>query len=227
MFYLIKKYKILTLLGCLVLSNIYAQKAECEVIMQGLNTTYKGGCKKGKAFGEGIATGELGKYEGSFKKGLPNGTGKLMYAEGTFYEGQWKFGKRHGEGKMVFNNDSTQIGFWESGEYIGRYPYAYKVTETYGPIRVSIKKMNDVGDKIDIVFVRNGLRNLQDVVTMNAQGDSGNYQEGQYMGYQNVVYPFEGSLTGNVKNLMHTTNILMRVRYNIYHQGHWQLVINY
>ena len=85
----------------------------------------------------------------------------------------------------------------------------------------------DVGDKIDIIFVRNGMRTLQDVVTMNSQGDSGVYQEGQFMGYQGVAYPFQGALTGEVKNLMHTTNNLIRVRYDIYHQGHWQLVINY
>jgi len=225
---LINKFRVVFLFGYLICASTIAQnKKECEVIMQGLNDTYEGECKKGIANGEGTASGELGHYKGSFKKGFPNGEGKLTYGEETYYEGEWKYGKRHGEGQMVFNKDSAQVGYWEDGEYIGKYRYEYKVTETFGPIRVSIKKLDDVGDKIDIIFVRNGMRTLQDVVTMNSQGDSGVYQEGQFMGYQGVAYPFQGALTGEVKNLMHTTNNLIRVRYDIYHQGHWQLVINY
>ena len=51
-----------------------AQTANCNVLLDAIKGTYTGGCKNGKADGEGVAQG-TDSYEGSFKNGLPEGIG--------------------------------------------------------------------------------------------------------------------------------------------------------
>ena len=220
------KQLLVSLLGVFLVFNTYAQN-ECEVVKEGINDIYKGECKKGVAHGDGVSEGSLGKYEGSFKKGFPHGQGKLTYSEGVYYEGEWKFGDRDGEGKMIFSPDSIQDGYWEDDLFIGKYKYPYKITSTYGPIRVSLKKMSDSGERVDIVFMRNGQRTMSDVTSLNCQGDSGSYQEGQFLGYTGVTFPFIGKVDGTVNNVLRTAQNLITLKYEIYEPGIWQVVIHY
>ncbi|MDH5365761.1 MAG: hypothetical protein OEW67_02175 [Cyclobacteriaceae bacterium] len=205
----------------------FSQDKNCKVIKIGIEETYEGECKRGLANGNGKATGELGTYVGLFKKGMPNGLGKLTYSNDHYYEGKWKYGKKHGEGVLVYPADSTVRGFWEEDVYIGEYPSPYKIVSQYGSAKISIRKVNDTGDNIEIIFIRNGMKTQQDVVQLMTQNSSGVLQEGQFLGFQNVVYPFDGRIECQVKNLMHTSNNIISLVYKIYEKGKWQVVINY
>ena len=56
-------------------------------------------------------------YEGEWKKGNPNGMGKMTYADGSVYKGQWVNGQRCGEGSMFYADGSEYEGNWKEGKY--------------------------------------------------------------------------------------------------------------
>ncbi|HEX5742262.1 MAG TPA: hypothetical protein VFY09_00005, partial [Flavobacteriaceae bacterium] len=51
--------------------SLFAQ-SDCKVLNDSINQSYAGKCKKGLAYGKGIAKG-IDTYEGNFKNGLPHG----------------------------------------------------------------------------------------------------------------------------------------------------------
>lgn len=59
-------------------------------------------------------------YEGEWKKGTPNGKGKMIYANGDIYVGQWIFGEIEGQGSMTYKNGNYYEGEWKKGEYYGK-----------------------------------------------------------------------------------------------------------
>ena len=59
------------------------------------------------------------KYEGEFKNGKKNGTGKIVYEEdGAIYEGDWQNDQKHGRGKS-FINGCVYIGGYKFGKRDG------------------------------------------------------------------------------------------------------------
>ena len=54
-------------------------------------------------------------YEGEWKKGQPNGFGKMIYANGNTYEGYWENGLPNGEGKMTCVTGFIYENYWENG----------------------------------------------------------------------------------------------------------------
>lgn len=55
-------------------------------------------------------------YEGEWKKGQPNGFGKMIYANGDVYEGNWVLGKMEGQGVMTNQRENiTYNGTWKNG----------------------------------------------------------------------------------------------------------------
>ena len=79
--------------------NLFSQEenASCKVLLSEISEVYNGNCKDGFAHGKGIARG-IDIYQGRFKKGLPHGTGKYIWKDGSYYEGSWKNGKKSGSG---------------------------------------------------------------------------------------------------------------------------------
>jgi len=226
-----KKIKFLLIISFIVqaisVSIVMAQKQDCEVRQIGISKEYNGECKKGLAHGSGVASGELGTYNGNFTKGLPSGNGKMEYVNGQSYDGEWKLGLKNGKGVMTISKDSTLIGFWKEDKYIGEYEYPYKILSTYGSIRVSIRKVGDDGNKIDLVFMRQGMINQKDIIRLALQSDSGVEQRGQYLGYLDVNFPFEGKIDCDVKNMTGSTDYTVSVRYKIFEKGHWRVSIDY
>ncbi len=47
--------------------------------------------------------------------GDPNGTGKLMFYDGSFHIGEFRKGKRHGKGAFHFADGMVHEGVWQDG----------------------------------------------------------------------------------------------------------------
>lgn len=54
-------------------------------------------------------------YEGKWKRGTPNGLGKMIFANGNIYEGQWVNGVANGRGIQKYANGDVYDGDWLNG----------------------------------------------------------------------------------------------------------------
>ncbi len=204
-----------------------AQEKDCEVRLEGLNTEYKGDCKRGLAHGEGTAKGEIGEYTGKFKKGEPQGLGKISYVNGISYDGEWKAGLKDGEGVMRFPQDSVLRGFWKEDRYVGEYEYPYEIISNFGSAKMRFKKVNDTGANLQIDFLRQGRFSMGDVVSLSLQNDSGNQQVGMINGFFDVVFPFTGRVEAVVNNLTQTMTYRITIDFRIYEPGDYRIVVDY
>lgn len=122
--------KIITITSLIfTMLNSWAQNSTCIVSLDSLKGTYDGECSNGKANGEGRAIG-VDMYEGAFKNGLPDGTGKYSWRRGGYYYGSWKKGLKEGKGEFhlpINGVDSAIIGYWKRDRYIGEYEKQYVI----------------------------------------------------------------------------------------------------
>jgi hypothetical protein len=125
----------------------------CEVAVAALKGTYEGECSKGKANGEGTATG-TDTYKGTFKNGYPEGTGKYTWKNGDYYFGNWKKGVKEGKGEMhtmINGKDSVLTGYWKKDVYSSEYEHPFKIYSTTTEIgRVEVSKIKKDGTSIQI-----------------------------------------------------------------------------
>lgn len=116
-------------------SFIYAQKGDssCKVTLEKLAGIYTGDCKHGLANGKGDAQG-LNHYTGSFKDGMPDGTGIYYYNDSEFYDGNFQDGIKEGKGEMHYvrkgMTDSIIKGYWSADEFRGKKYITYNFTST-------------------------------------------------------------------------------------------------
>ena len=170
------------------------KKGDCKVLKEGIQEHYEGKCKNGLANGKGIAKG-INIYNGSFKKGLPSGKGKLTFANGNYYEGQFKKGMMDGKGKLVFKIDdinSVRIGVWKNDKYIGKVKIPdYKVKWDRGIDRYSFRRISDsyssASNKVKIKFMQNGSFNTS-ISDIRLEGSDGNRIETpNYIGFETIL----------------------------------------
>lgn len=227
--YKMNKFIILLLTSCFSLSNIgFTQDVGCKVLMNGLDKTYSGDCKKDLANGQGIANGILGKYVGEFKKGFPHGTGKLEFTRGSFYEGEWSRGMRDGKGKYFYSADSIVDGYWQRNVYLGKYQYPYKVVASRGPLRYKITRIGASPYGIEVQFKRNGIRTMDDIVSISTQYNSGSQlEQNNYIGFEQVEFPFEGRFLLTINNTLRTNTYTADFEFHIYQAGKWIVTIDY
>ena len=131
-----------TLLAIMIFISGYALAQECKVLKTEISASYHGDCKNGLAQGKGIAKG-LDSYEGEFIKGLPDGTGTYIWANGDNYKGNWKKGLKDGRGIYVWHTakgDSTLTGVWRKDKYQGSGISPYRVSQSEGVPRYTISK---------------------------------------------------------------------------------------
>ncbi len=79
----------------------------CYVADVRLRGSYKGECRKGKAYGRGKAVG-IDTYQGGFINGIQNGRGTYVWANGDRYVGQFKEGEAYGRGMMIYADGTKE-----------------------------------------------------------------------------------------------------------------------
>ena len=115
--------------------------------MKELAGSYTGECKNGLANGNGEARG-YNYYKGSFKAGMPNGTGTYYYSEYEYYIGDFQDGIKEGKGEMHYAGkdkpDSIIKGYWSGGEFRGnKYTtYSFSTTEQFDQTEITPSKVS-------------------------------------------------------------------------------------
>lgn len=200
---------------------------DCEVDMASISGSYEGDCKRGKAHGEGKATGD-DTYEGEFKKGLPDGKGKYTWSNGNYYEGEWEEGIKVGEGKMVIKRedeaDSVLTGFWEADKYLGKYEQPYEVG-SYTPNinKLQVIKKGATPNQMNINIMR--MNQPVNISNLNITSNNGNFFSNQFVVEQ---FPFEAEIEFNAAAAtgFGSSNERFKCEVKILEDGNWQIIIN-
>ena len=100
----------------LLLLPIASLAADCRVLDPELQGAYEGGCRKGLAHGEGVATGSA-EYRGEFRNGMKHGTGVKTWAWGDRYEGGFVTDRKSGKGMYTWGAGSP----WAGERFVGDY----------------------------------------------------------------------------------------------------------
>lgn len=115
------------------LSGYYAlpgfTQDDCDVRMPELQGSYEGGCRWGRAHGEGVAEGE-DYYKGEFRRGWPHGEGIYKWDNGDVYEGEWRNGRRSGDGTYEWSSGEVYEGGWKNDMRHGEGEYRFFVNDS-------------------------------------------------------------------------------------------------
>ncbi len=123
-FMLTNLLKVIFSLGMISLTVPVLSPNECEVLMPGLEGTYEGECRRGRAHGTGVAEGR-DRYEGEFRRGWPHGEGKYTWANGDVYQGEWRNGRREGQGTYEWVTGEVYEGEWKQDMRHGQGEYSF------------------------------------------------------------------------------------------------------
>ena len=210
------------------LIHIYAQNADCKVLMPEISGTYVGDCKNSLAHGKGTATG-TDKYEGQFNKGLPHGKGTYTWKNGPVYTGEWSKGLRNGAGTMVYfteKGDSTVKGYWRDDYYLGEeYIPPYSITRKDDLLSCNFRRL-DKGSEVIIKFMMKGQVNPS-VKGLSMAFTSGvRFKSGTYEGVQAVNYPLDIKITYTTNNPVSRSSFDVVFECTINEPGKWEITLN-
>ena len=210
----------------LITCPVYSQ-LECKVLVPALSGEYDGGCKKGLAHGNGIAKG-TDRYEGRFVKGYPQGKGRYEWSTGEYYEGDWKKGLRDGKGSYHFyysTKDTVFAGMWKQDKYIGPDYGRPKVTQQLNVSRVDFSKVGD-GQKVEVGIFQGG-NPASELYNFTIAASSGSeYEVGQKVGFNSVIFPFTCRITYSSLNAFRTQSFDCIVEIEISEPGNWLVKIH-
>lgn len=209
--------------------NSYSQKDsnDCRVLLYQISKHYEGDCKNGLADGKGKAVG-IDTYEGKFKKGLPNGTGTYTWKNGNIYTGEWKKGKRSGKGTLYSAANNEKINaYWKNDEFVKEIKIPeYKIEEKYNVQSVSVRKINETGNKVTISLKRDGrlTSNQEDI---NIVVTNGVLSESQYFLYNWVTFPWNCNIRFTTSTRLSAYKYNVNVKVKIDKPGEWEITVNY
>ena len=224
------KYFIIFLSFFLIItvSNQITAQEDCRVLNPGIDSIYKGKCKKGFAHGKGYAIGK-DTYLGRFANGLPDGKGTYTWANGNTYNGDWSAGKRNGEGILIVKSeekDSIVAGIWENDKYIGPKPAPPRVITKVGVDRFVFKRISDAKDRVLVNTLQNGMKNTT-VSNFLLSATSGvETSLGLLAGYEYIEFPV------NVRVSYMTLSKLKTIEYQVIFEcvisepGDWRVDIH-
>ena len=220
--------KMTVLLFVMIFIANYSIAQECKVLKTEISTSYQGECKNGMAQGKGIAKGQ-DSYDGEFNKGLPDGDGTYIWANGAIYKGNWKKGMRDGKGSYVWhtaNGDSTLAGVWRKDKYLGTGIPPYRVLQAESVPRYTISKGLAVGNKITFRFIRGG-KSTSQVNNLNVTLSSGNENlVGTYLEIKDAVFPVSIKLNFSVPNLLNSYEYNCIFNLTINESASWDVILN-
>ncbi len=218
--------RIIYIVFFLISGNILiAQEGACKVLLPRLTGTYTGDCRKGLAHGKGSATG-IDRYEGEFRKGLPEGLGLYRWENGTYYEGYFKQGLREGSGRMVYGSDSVRTGYWRADRYIGeKETKRYEVLQSRFVARSAFVKTANTPNQVKIKLTLAGSPNttVQDFSMSPSSGDE--FRPGNAYGLQNVTFPVNIRLQYRTWNVMRTVQTDVTFEFIINEPGTWEVTV--
>ena len=200
---------------------------DCKVLLADLDSTYIGECKNGLAHGQGEAWGEF-HYTGKFVKGLPHGKGKAEYPDGKSYDGSWKKGLRDGKGILSYKEGNEVIEktfIWSKGKVSKEVlPPSYKVITKRNVTRLRIYSQ---GGGNAVWFSPTSVGNVDSQnENMRVTGSNGTeITLGSKIGFENVSFPFSGSIRYMTWNQMHTSKFEVFVEIEILEPGNWVVEI--
>jgi len=202
---------------------------ECKVLLSTISEEYNGDCKEGLAHGKGLAKG-VDSYEGKFKNGLPHGKGKYVWANGDIYNGVWKIGKKSGKAIMYTASTQKELkGIWKNDEFYKEIvDPPYQVVRREGITGINFYEKNDSEPfRIKVVFQRDGSRSgFADNLDLMSSTGRATISNG-FTGYENMKFPFEGTIEFTGISKMGTTTIDYKVRFEITKPSNWEIVIRY
>lgn len=203
-------------------------QSSCRVALDGLQGSYQGECRKGKAHGEGVAEGSIGIYNGDFLKGYPDGKGTMEYADGRVYKGDWRKGEKDGEGVMTAANGEKTEGYWKNDEYQGKYKESYRINSSRGIVRASFRKIGDQENTIELRFRQAGVDAKGKIDQLLLQNSSGTWQHTiPFTGFENVEYPFKGRVDFHAPNQLRTQVSQNVVDFTINEPGRWEIMFTF
>ena len=219
--------KISSVIFILLFSTLMSVKAQdkCQVLLNGIDSSYTGGCRKGLADGQGEAWG-TDHYTGTFKKGLPHGNGTYEYSDGSVYKGMWMMGQKHGEGQMTFKfhgKDTVQIGAWENDKFVGKKSNdpGYKIIMSQSLERVRIYKQAE-GEEVHVIFkpVSAGALDLTNLQMSSSSGVETELLNSE-VEYSRCLFPFSIRISFNKWNKFQTMRVDVRFEAEIRVPGLW------
>ncbi|MEI6139166.1 MAG: hypothetical protein WCP85_07870 [Mariniphaga sp.] len=208
-------------------SNVFSQET-CKVLKPEISGKYIGDCKNGLADGKGLAEG-IDKYEGKFKKGLPNGQGTYTWSTGEVYKGSWFEGKKHGEGKFTFKSnekDSTANGIWKNDVFLRtKVENPYNIHRVNGIKRYNVYRSGD-GDKVMLAIMKDGNNNstVRGLTFFCTSGMT--YSVGPKLGYEGVMFPCTLRIIYTTSNSYNTASIACEFEVEIKTPGIWDIKLD-
>jgi len=221
-----KKFKIalLTFVFSICFIFTFAQ-SDCKVLKPEISENYSGKCKKGYAHGKGIASG-VDTYEGSFRKGLPDGKGTYVWSTGETYSGNWKEGKRDGEGVFTYTMDGEEIvmdGIWKDDEFIGEKLPNPRVLNSSNVERYSFRKTGDIKNRVLVDLYQNGARNTSVENYMLATSSGYETNLGHSRGYEGITFPVIIKVSYTTYNKLKTYKYNVAFEFEIFQPGDWRV----
>ena len=221
--------KIRLLIFLIILTPVLSvAQDECKVLLPALDSLYKGSCKNGLAHGKGEAWGDF-HYKGNFKKGYPHGKGIAVYPDSLVYNGYWKKGLRNGKGTISHLSDDVReekIWIWRDDEKVREIvPSDYKIITKRNVERLRIY---DEGGRSGVWFIPKSQGGLIDqYADMRILGDSGSQVKmPQRIGYENVTFPFRGSIKYYAWNKLRSMQYEIFVEIEVNKPGNWVVEIH-
>lgn len=221
-----KRYLKNYLITLLIITSPFILNSQetCKVLVPEIAEQYIGKCKKGLANGKGLAIG-IDRYDGSFRKGYPEGQGTYTWSSGEVYKGQWIEGKRNGIGTLSYSVDDklvVQEGIWEDDKYIGPEPEKPKVLTSISIERYNFQRQGE-GSQVVINFYLSGSNNV-DLENFSAVATSGTkFESPGKVGFESIVFPFICKISYNSWNKTRTSRVLTRFEFEIPDSGRWTL----
>jgi hypothetical protein len=211
------------ILLCGMLPLRLSGQQSCKVLLPALDSVYSGKCKNGLAHGQGEAWGKF-YYKGRFEAGYPDGTGRAEYRDGSIYDGSWVKGLRQGTGELTWTQDgklTTKNYVWAADTIKDEVQLPpYKILYQRNVYRYRVYRQGDGAIVWFTPTSQGGIAtNDNEFLLTGSSGTEINYNP--KFGYQDVKFPFKGSIRYKAWNKMRTTQQEILLELVINETGTW------